>query len=670
MKTILNLISGGVFLILLFWIVMSPVSPQAEVISRHKDRSTPQLLFQTGIGANTQLTAEQQAYAYLSEDYELFELPQDLSNLKLTQIQDSLLGKHFHFQQIINNIPVEYAEIIVSISNKDGGVYMVFNNTYPQRRPVTSVTAITHDEALDIAWKHLRVHGGLISVPSSELIYMPAGDNFRLIHRTQIYCLAPYGYWEHKIDAVTGEIISVRDTAITRKKTERESVNFEAYYGVISDRNATTSSFLGKQTALEQKILPSEAVTVNGTASVFDPDPRTTLMNDNLQDTDPAAAFTNAYLTRTLRDITNDNGTYSLDGPWVRIVDFEPANTPPSTTTDGNWTATRGNNAFNDVMTYFHIDQNQRYIQSLGFSNIVHYRIDADSDARQFCFGGSNDGNGCNTGADCPGGTCASEDNSCFCGGKLTFGHGGVDDNEDADVILHEYGHAIQASIGLGGGGDTGAIAEGFGDYWGGSYSYSTPNGPNYHPEWAFTWDAHNNYWGGRFMNKLTYQYDPHSTYPAHAWVNGADSDELWSTPLFQSFLELINLGRPRTEMDKIVLQSYFGLGSGATMPVLANAIVAAAQSLYPSGPHSLVYGKKFGDQNIIVTYVDGNWTGTENGSMDNPYNTITEGVSAVVAGARLSLKAGAYTGAGNVPITITKPMTLMSYGGIATIGP
>src|SRR5512136_2300170 len=109
MKTILNLMLGGVFLILLFWIVMSPVSPQAEVISRHKDRSTPQLLFQTGIGANTQLTAEQQAYAYLSEDYELFELPQDLSNLKLTQVQDSLLGKHFHFQQIINNIPVEYA---------------------------------------------------------------------------------------------------------------------------------------------------------------------------------------------------------------------------------------------------------------------------------------------------------------------------------------------------------------------------------------------------------------------------------------------------------------------------------------------------------------------------------------------------------------------------------
>lgn len=252
MKTTLNLMPGRLFLILLSWIILSPVSPQAEVISRHKDRSTPQLLFQTSIGANTQLTAEQQAYAYLAENYKLFELPQDLSNLKLTQVQDSPLGKHFHFQQFINNVPVEYAEIIVSVSNKDGGVYMVFNNTYPQKRPVKPVTGTkTHDEALDIAWRHIRVHGGLISAPSAELMYIPEGDDFRLIYKTQINVLAPYGYWEHKIDAITGEIISVRDTAITRKKRERESVNFEDYDGVISDRNATTSSFLSKQSALE-----------------------------------------------------------------------------------------------------------------------------------------------------------------------------------------------------------------------------------------------------------------------------------------------------------------------------------------------------------------------------------------------------------------------------------
>lgn len=638
----------GIFLILMAWMIMSPISPQAEVISRHQDRSTPQLLLQTGFRAKAQLTDERQAYAYLTENYKLFALPQDLANLKLTQVQESLLGKHLRFQQFINNIPVEYAEIVVSIKNKDREVFMAFNNTYPQQRPIKLVTAKTHADAIDIAWNHLRVHGELISIPSAELLYMPKDADFRLIYKTQTNVLAPYGYWEHRIDAVTGQIISVRDTAITRKM-EEVNLNFAAYEGVISDRNETTSRFLERQSAMEQKITLPAAITANGTAGLFDPDPRTTLGNDTIQDTEPPATFTNAYLTRTLLDITRDinNGTYSLDGPWVRIINFEPPNTSPSTTNNGNWTAVRGDNAFNDAMTYFHIDQNQRYIQSLGFTSILHSRIDADSDGRN------------------------GDDNSCFCGGRLTFGHGGVDDNEDADVILHEYGHAIQDSINTSWyGGDTGAMGEGFGDYWGGSYSYSTPNGSNFHPEWAFTWDGHNSNWGGRFMNKLTYQYDPHSTYSAHVWVNGVYSDELWSTPLFQSFLELINLGRPRTEMDKIILQSHFGLGSGITMPVLAKATVAAAQSLYPSGPHSLVYAKKFGDQNIIVTYVDGNWSGMENGSIDNPFNTITEGISAVVAGARLSLKAGVYTGAGNVPIVIAKPMTINSYVGTATIGP
>jgi hypothetical protein len=136
-------------------------------------------------------------------------------------------------------------------------------------------------------------------------------------------------------------------------------------------------------------------------------------------------------------------------------------------------------------MTYFHIDQNQRYIQSLGFTGgagIQDGRIDADSD-----------------------GVNGADDSHYVPSTNIVaFGHGCVDDNEDADVILHEYGHAIQHDINPNwSGGDTGAMGEGFGDYWAGSYSYSTTNGPSFHPEWAFTWDGHNNCWDGRVMNRL-----------------------------------------------------------------------------------------------------------------------------------------------------------------------
>jgi Zn-dependent metalloprotease len=48
-----------------------------------------------------------------------------------------------------------------------------------------------------------------------------------------------------------------------------------------------------------------------------------------------------------------------------------------------------------------------------------------------------------------------------------------VDDAEDADVIVHEYGHAIQADQvpGFGAGGDAGGMGEGFGDYLAGTIS-------------------------------------------------------------------------------------------------------------------------------------------------------------------------------------------------------
>ena len=50
---------------------------------------------------------------------------------------------------------------------------------------------------------------------------------------------------------------------------------------------------------------------------------------------------------------------------------------------------------------------------------------------------------------------------------ELRFGKGGVDDAEDAEVILHEYGHAIQFSQNFSfASEEAGSISEGFGDYW------------------------------------------------------------------------------------------------------------------------------------------------------------------------------------------------------------
>ena len=314
---------------------------------------------------------------------------------------------------------------------------------------------------------------------------------------TQISISEPYGYWESTVDARDGEVLNVESLRISRKPIADTRIPYD---GPLSDFQLELDRYRHDQAA---RSIPEGAFGAMGTGLTFDPDPRTTLNDETIVNGSPASVFTPAYFTRDLLEITNTGGVYSLVGPWCTILDFEPPATAPSTTNDGQWTATRGDNAFNDTMTYFHLDQNQRYMQSLGFlgaTGIQNTSIETDSD-------GVN-----------------GDDNSHYIGGvnRLAFGHGCVDDNEDADVILHEYGHAINHWINPGwSGGDTGAMGEGFGDYWGGSYSYSTPNGPIFHPNWIYTWDGHLGCWAGRLLDETHLMYDPSVNYAAHATVGG-----------------------------------------------------------------------------------------------------------------------------------------------------
>lgn len=101
-------------------------------------------------------------------------------------------------------------------------------------------------------------------------------------------------------------------------------------------------------------------------------------------------------------------------------------------------------------------------------------------------------------------------------------------------------------------------------------------------------------------MNRTTAQYDFSHNYTAHSNHNGVNGDELWSTPLFQALKELMAAGRDRSEMDKIILQSHFGLGSNLKMRDLANATIAAAEQLYPNGPHAGVYRTHFERHGMI----------------------------------------------------------------------
>ena len=564
--------------------------------------TTENITFFSGIKATS-------ANDVLRENAQHFGLPANLDNLVLTKVQESLVGKHYHYQQMLRGLPVDRAEIIVSIGKK-GELLKIFNET----KHISSETdanavnqlfvqqRMSDDEALNKAWGNMRVQHALVNRPNSEMVWVATKNGVQLAHKVSINAQMPTGGFVQYINAQNGNLIDSYSTSLPRvgKNTDRQIANRVALPGrtlnlqqALQDLN-TKENLIGRNKDSENSVrtnaVASLASGINGSGLVFDPDPRTAINSDALTDTSVATAFDAAYSTKILRDLTVTNGVYKLTGPFINIKNIEAPNTAPSTTSNGVWTAKRGNNAFDDTNVYFHIDQNQRYIQALGFTgtkSIINRPLDVDTD-------GVN-----------------GDDNSHYSRGAtdyLAFGHGCVNDSEDADVILHEYGHGIQANINSGWtGGDTGAMGEGFGDYWAASYSYSTPNGKTYHPEWAFSWDGHGACWAGRMLNRTDAKYNSSKTYGAHQSVTegGAtfQSDELWSAPLFQSLTALISAGKPRENVDKIILEAHFGLGSNIKMPAMAAAIVNAANTLFPTDPtYANTFKAKFEAQNILTT--------------------------------------------------------------------
>jgi hypothetical protein len=570
------------------------------------------------------------AEAVLKANASRFGLPARLDNLVLIAVKESLTAKHYHYQQMLRGLPVDRAEIVVSIGN-DGKLQKIFNET----RHISAKTdadavnqlhnkaQISEEQALDKGWNNMKVQHKLTSVPSTALVWVPTKDGVQLARKVSIEAEMPTGGFVQYLNAHDGELIDSYTTSLPRKGGERSIAARAAAPGQTLDRHAATQAAkeAGKAaagSASKSGTISAMAVTasgINGSGYVFDPDPRTALNSESPTDTSSAATFDPAYSNKTLRDLTVTSGVYKLTGPYVNIKNIEAPNTAPSTTTNGVWTAKRGNNAFDDTNVYFHLDQNQRYMQSMGFTGtkgIIERSFDVDTDGlngddnSHYSYGGATD--------------------------YLAFGHGCVNDSEDADVILHEYGHGIQRNINVNwSGGDTGAMGEGFGDYWAASYSYSTANGQTFHPEWAFSWDGHNSCWAGRMLNKTTAKYNSSKTYGAHQSVteNGVTfvSDELWSAPLYESMKALLAAGKPRANIDKIILEAHFGLGSNIKMPAMATAIVNAAKTLFPSDlTYANTFQAKFQAQNILSsTCTPVSMNETESNNTIATANTISQ---------------------------------------------
>jgi len=239
---------------------------------------------------------------------------------------------------------------------------------------------------------------------------------------------------------------------------------------------------------------------------------------------------------------------FSLKNNLFEITDFSLPAIVPYSSAINDFTFNRSNKAFEEINIFYHINSFQNYIAELGYGSLHSQKVIIDAHG--------------NSGAD----------NSFFTNTpspRLIFGDGGVDDGEDASVVIHEYTHALSnfASPNTNIGAERQAIDEALGDYFSSSY-YSDFN--DFTKGQVFPWDGHNEFWNGRLSNSdSTYEsLDLSKT----IYINA----EILSATLMDVFEVL---GKETT--DKLVLETMFLNVSNNTFQDVANNLLLIDSLLF-----------------------------------------------------------------------------------------
>ncbi len=295
--------------------------------------------------------------------------------------------------------------------------------------------------------------------------------------------------------------------------------------------------------------------TPTGSGQVFLPNPVADLGDQSLTDQKDAdyADLQPAYHVVTL---TNLDGSGYLRGDWANIRN-ETGN--PAFSSTNTFIYTRDDDRFEQVMAYYWVTEAQKYIQSLGFGSTLRPVNMESQDIRVNQLGYDNS---------------FSWDKKDY----LRFGKGGVDDAEDAEVILHEYGHAILDSQStpfgaFGASPEAGAIHEGFGDYW--AVTVSAVIAPTADLPCVADWDAVS-YTSG--TPHCLRRVDTNLHYPEDLNGRVHHDGQIWSRALW----DIRNALGP-VQADTIILEAHFSFPHDASMPEAAEEVVNAAESLYGS---------------------------------------------------------------------------------------
>ncbi len=484
-------------------------------------------------GAEPLPRGEEGARRFLESHAAALGLDGGATDLQTLEVKHGLASSRTHFDQTLHGLRVHEAHVTVT-QNAEGrvtGVYSTYASS--DRETPTPRPALAGPRAEQLAREAARAT--TLRLPSKmELVWVtPSRDELRLAWRVMVYAEEPLGDFLTIVDDATGRVLSQ-----------------------------------------ENRI-----ALATGSGLIFQPNPIQTTGDTSLTD---GADATNAILDAERVSVPLlglDDTVGTLKGEFVDLVSLAGGEAVPDANEPSRiYEYDRSDKRFEQVNIYASIDSIQRYFHALGFDD----HTGVPNGIRDFPTLAHAHWN--------------ADDQSFYSSGDdaVHFGDGGVDDGEDADIIAHEYGHAVQHNQNAcWGGGEMGAMGEGFGDYLAVSFYFDAGDAPFQasHASCVGEWDASS--YSGQTPPCLR-RIDGTKIYPGDLVGQVHADGEIWSRALWD-LRALVGA----TISDTLVLEHHFNVPCNATMTDAANTLLQADQNVY-GGVHTTAIQTAFCDRGIL----------------------------------------------------------------------
>lgn len=487
-------------------------------------------------GADAEQTARRFIELHVGED----KMPTAISNLVHVATARGLATQHVRFQQYLFGYPV-FGGMVSAHFDPDGTLRRV-HSRYDGRVPAIArgAGALGADAARELARQHvLQVQGGVaagLTARSSRQLWYPLPD---------------------------GTLALAWEVALT---ADRPPVDVLVFVDVAS----------GAVVAVQDRLVRW----VIGGGAVFRPNPIQASGDTTITDASSAAYVDSLRSIVSLPGLAE--GTGLLIGRFVDVSVPQPPSPPyfppylVANEPSRQYVYEVADDRFTQVNAYYAIDSAQRYLRAIGFSDdrtvpngirgypTIAYTHWNDDDVSFF--------------------RPATD--------TLHFGYGGIPDAEDGDIVVHEYGHAIQYAQNPNWGClasqppyppgrcQMRAMGEGFSDYLAAVVhaSFGDPAYQQVNAACIGEWDS-TAYQQPPPLPTCLRRVDSDRTFPADT-ANLAgdiyDDGQIWSRALWD-----IRNALGGSVASQLILEHHFSLPTDATMPQAALEMLEVDADLF-----------------------------------------------------------------------------------------